>query len=194
MKFITVIVGLVVALSGANAQLEYHSERIKMMDVETLQNILSKNLKKLENKEESAAPIIKQSLEVLLAQPDQSLAASNYFSQFKSFAGGESEFLTILEEIANQGISTLKNRGKDNNLLREQNTYLFILTNLVTELKEYKENEFYRKIIEKIRDADINVSDSLVSYRLLNSMSDAQNPSKYAESVLPEKKPWWKFW
>lgn len=193
MKLIGILLGLVFALN-ANAGLEYHSERIKMMDVETLQQIITKNLKRLDNKDENAKPIVKQSIEVLLAQPDQSLAASNYFSQLKNFAGGESEFLAVLEEIISEGVATLKRRGKATELLREQNTYLYILTNLVTELKEYKEQEFYRGLIEKIRDADIYLTDELISYRLLNSMSKAENPSQYALSVVPRKKAWWKFW
>jgi hypothetical protein len=193
MKLMTFICSIIFTFN-VQAALEYHSERIKMMDVEILQQIITRNLKKLDNKEDSAAEIVKQSIEILLAQPDQSLAASNYFNQLKTYAGGQNEFLDILNEIITEGLESLKNKSKEKTVLREQNTYLYILNNMVTELKEYKEQEFYKAMIEKIRDADIHISDSLLSYRLLNSMATAENPSEYANTVIPKKKPWWKFW
>jgi hypothetical protein len=193
MKLIVIISSILLAFN-AHAALEYHSERIKMMDVELLQQIITRNLKKLDSKEESPQPIVKQSLEILLAQPDQSLAASNYFTQLKQYSGGESEFLSVIEEIINEGIASLKQKSKDQAVLREQNTYLYILNNMVTELKEFKDQEFYKAMIVKIRDADIQIRDALLSYRLLNSMATAQNPSTYANTIIPYKKPWWKFW
>jgi hypothetical protein len=193
MKLMTFICSIIFTFN-VQAALEYHSERIKMMDVEILQQIITRNLKKLDNKEDSPQPIIKQSIEILLAQPDQSLAASNYFNQLKTYAGGQNEFLDILNEIITDGLGSLKNKSKDKTVLREQNTYLYILNNMVTELKEYKEQEFYKAMIMRIRDADIRISDSLLSYRLLNSMATAENPSEYANTVIPKKKSWWKFW
>jgi len=180
--------------ASSSFALEYHSERIKMMDIEVLQQIISKNLKKLENKEEDPEPVIKESLEILLAQPDQSLAASNIFDQLRSSAGTEKAFLNACDAIITDGIASLKKEGKDKDLLREQNTYVYILNGMMAELQKYKEMEFYKALIEKVRDADIDFSDDLVAHRLLNSMSKIENPSKFAKSIVPGKKPWWKFW
>ena len=54
--------------------------------------------------------------------------------------------------------------------------------------------EVYKKLIEKIRDADIEFSDPLKSYRILNSMSNITNPSEVAESIVGQKEcEWWEF-
>lgn len=178
----------------ASAQIEFYSDRIKTMSVEELQQIVTRNLRKLENDDEGVKPIIKQSLELVLAQPDQSRVSSDIFSQLRNLSRGEENFIACLNEIVSEGLSTLKKDGKDKALLRTQNTYLYILNNLLVELKGSKDIPEYKKFIEQIRDADLDISDSLISYRLLNSMATAENPSKFANTLIEKKRPWWKFW
>lgn len=193
MRLISIVLALFFCVPSF-AELQYHSERIKMMDIETLQLIISRNLKKLENKEDSPEPALKESLEILLAQPDQSLAASNIFDQLRAQAGSEQTFLNVLDGIIVDALASLKKEGKDKDLLREQSTYAYILNNMLAELTKFKDQEFYRLLIEKVRDADVEFSDALITHRLLNSMSKIENPSQYAAKILPAKKAWWKFW
>lgn len=189
------IIGLLLSLPAIQlSALEYHSEKVKLMDIEVLQQIISKNIKKLENREESAGPVIKDSLELLLALPDQSMASSGLFDQLRTLSREDKIFAGAMDQIASEAISSLKKEDKDKDLQREQNTYVYILNNMIAELQKLKDIEEYKNLIVKIRDADIDFSDSLISYRLLNSMSTAENPSKYAATVLPKKKSWWKFW
>lgn len=174
--------------------LEFHSERIKTMDVEVLQQIISRNIRKLEGGDESPGPIVKQSLEILLARPDQGVASSAMFDQLMALAGGEQNFLSVLNSIVDDALPSLEKSTKAKEQLREQNTYVYILINMLNEVQKMKEKEGYKALIERIRDADISFSDALVSHRLLNSMSEIENPSKYAQTIVPKKRPWWKFW
>ena len=68
----------------ATAQIEFYSDRIKTMSVEELHQIISRNMRKLENDDEGVKPVIKQSLELVLAQPDQSRVSSDIFSQLRN--------------------------------------------------------------------------------------------------------------
>jgi hypothetical protein len=176
------------------AELEYHSERIKMMDIEVLQQIIYKNIKKLEDKDESPGPIIKSSLEVVLAQPDQGIGINAIFEQLRSSSGTDKNFAAALDSITDDALSVLKKSDKNKDLQRTQNTYVYILNNMLAELQKLKDIAPYRAIIEKVRDADISFSDHLVSHRLLNSMAEIESPSKFAATIIPAKKPWWKFW
>lgn len=176
------------------AVLEYHSERIKLMDIEVLQKIMVNNLKKMENKEEEPGPILKQSLELLLAQPDQGLAVSNIFEQLRTNAGNDKILSSALSSIIDDALPVLKKDEKNKDLQREQNTYVYILNNMLNEVQKLKDIEVYKSIIERIRDADIVFNDHLISHRLLNSMAQVENPSKYAQTLIPKKSPWWKFW
>lgn len=193
MKKLALLV-LTLFVTPALVALEFHSERIKTMDVEILQQIISRNIRKLEAGEESPKPIVKQSLEILLARPDQGVASSALFDQLQGLAGSAEDFTVVLGSIVDDAVGSLKKKTKNKDELREQNTYVYILINMLNEIQKLKDKEGYKAVIERIRDADIEFSDSLVSHRLLNSMAEIENPSKFAQQILPKKKSWWKFW
>lgn len=193
MKILSVILCLVFVTS-ARAEIEYHSERLKTMDIEVLQQIVYKNIKALENKDDSPELLIKKSLEIVLAQPDQSIGISSIFEQLRTSSGSDKKFASALSSIIDDALDVLKNKDKNKDLLRTQNTYVYILNNMLAELQKLKDVPNYKTLIERIRDADIEFSDYLVSHRLLNSMTEAESPSKLAGTILPKKEPWWKFW
>ncbi|MBY0384106.1 hypothetical protein K2X05_03015 [bacterium] len=193
MKFLTTFFCFAFCIS-ALAELEYHSERIKTMDIEVLQQIIYKNIKKLEDKDESPEILIKNSLQIVLAQPDQSIGISAIFDQLRTSSGSDKKFAAALSSITDDALASIKNKGKDKDLQRSQNTYVYILNNMLGELQKLKEIAQYKAIIEHIRDADIRFSDHLIAHRLLNSMAEAESPSKFAATIIPGKKPWWKFW
>lgn len=193
MKFLVAIFCFAFCLSTL-AEIEYHSERIKTMDIEVLQQIIYKNIKKLEDKDESPGPLIKSSLEIVLAQPDQSLGINAIFEQLRTSSGSDKSFGAALDSIVDDALTSLKNTEKSKDVQRTQNTYIYILNNMLAELQKLKEISHYRLIIEKIRDADISFSDALIAHRLLNSMANAESPSKFAATIIPKKEPWWKFW
>ena len=193
MKILSVLFCLVFAMS-ARAEIEYHSERLKTMDIEVLQQIIYKNIKALENKDNSPELLIKKSLEIVLAQPDQSIGISSIFDQLRTSSGSDKRFASALSSITDDAVDVLKKKDKDKDLLRTQNTYVYILNNMLAEMQKLKDVANYKTLIERIRDADIEFSDYLISHRLLNSMTEAESPSKLAEAILPKKEPWWKFW
>ncbi len=193
MKLISVLLCFLF-VTPAGAELEYHSERLKTMDIEILQQIIYKNIKRLENKDDSPELLIKNSLEIVLAQPDQSIGISSIFDQLRTSSGSDKRFASALSSIIDDALPVLKNDEKNKELQRTQNTYVYILSNMLGELQKLKEISNYKALIEHIRDADIEFSDYLISHRLLNSMSEADSPSKIASTILPIKKPWWKFW
>ncbi len=193
MKRLSALLCIVFVMS-ARAEIEYHSERLKTMDIEVLQQIIYKNIKGLENKDDSPELLIKKSLEIVLAQPDQSVGISSIFDQIRTSSGSDKKFASALSSIIDDALAVLKNKGKDKDLLRTQNTYVYILNNMLSELQKLKDIPNYKTLIEHIRDADVEFSDYLISYRLLNSMTEAESPSKLAGTILPKKEPWWKFW
>lgn len=193
MKLLSIIL-CIVFVTSVRAEIEYHSERLKTMDIEVLQQIIYKNIKALENKDDSPELLIKKSLEVVLAQPDQSVGISSIFEQLRTSSGSDKKFASALSSIADDALAVLKNKDNNKDLLRTQNTYVYILNNMLGELQKLKDVPSYKTLIEHIRDADIEFSDYLASYRLLNSMAESDSPSKFAGTILPKKEPWWKFW
>lgn len=211
--------------SFSMAELKFPSERLKVMDIETLQRLVATNLNgaqiavaSFSNKEENLDQqlsmdqgssdksytkddghrLIKESLELIFARPEQNGATSSIYNTVEGIAVEYGGIYGFLESIANEAIDTLDKSGKSKSLLRDQNTYVYILNNMMAEIKplaQTKEGVKYKKLIEKVRDEDIEFSDSLKSYRILNSMSNITNPSKVAEQIVGKKDcAWFEFW
>lgn len=200
------------------AGLKFPSDRLKVMDIETLQRIVTSNLdgaqKALTNEalekenlsdhspendytKEEGALLIQESLELIFARPEQNGATSVVYNNVEGIAVDYGGIFHFLETIVAEALTTLNQSGRDQKLLRDQNTYIYILNNMMAEIRPLalsKEGKKFKKLIEKIRDEDIEFSDSLKSYRVLNSMSNITNPSKVAEQIVGEKDcAWWEF-
>ncbi len=201
------------------AELKFPSDRLKVMDIETLQRIVTTNLngaqralgdgmgndgegsyadsKENEYTRDDGAKLIRESLELIFARPEQDNATSVIYSSVEGIAVEYGGIFPFLEEITDQALKTLDQSGKDPILLRDQNTYVYILNNMMGEIKPIalsEEGLKFRQLIEKIRDENISFSDALKSYRVLNSMSNITNPSKVAEQIVGQKKcSWWEF-
>lgn len=211
---------LILLPSFSMAGLKFPSDRLKVMDIETLQRIVASNLNKAqqavaqnidvesegqftddspdsEYTQDEGARFIKESLELIFARPEQTQATSVIYSNVEGVAVDYGGIYQFLETIVAEALETLDQDGKDKALLRDQNTYVYILNNLMAELKPLalsKEGTKYKEMFERIRDEDIDFSDALKSYRILNSMSNIANPSKVAETIVGEKDcAWWEF-
>ncbi len=213
---------LILLPSFSMAGLKFPSDRLKVMDIETLQRIVATNLNGAQRAiaqgvdidgddgefaadegpgsdftRDEGAQLIVESLQLIFARPEQTHATSVIYSNVEGVAIEYGGIYQFLEQIVNQALNTLDETGKEKALLRDQNTYVYILNNMMSEIKPLalsKEGEKYRQLIEKIRDEDIDFTDSLKSYRILNSMSDIANPSKVAEQIVGKKDcAWWEF-
>jgi len=201
------------------AELKFPSDRLKVMDIETLQRIVTTNLNGAQRAlgdgmdaegdgnfaddrastytRDDGAKLIRESLELIFARPEQDNATSVIYSSVEGVAADYGGVFNFLEEITDQALKTLDRSGKDQSLLRDQNTYVYILNNMMGEIKPIvlsEEGLKFRKLVEKIRDENISFSDSLKSYRVLNSMSNITSPSRVAEQIVGKKKcSWWQF-
>lgn len=211
---------LLLVPSFSMAGLKFPSDRLKVMDIETLQRIVATNLngaqkalstglsvesegqfnaKESTNEytKEEGAKLIKESLELIFARPEQNSATSVIYNNVEGVAVDYGGIYSFLEQITNDALETLDKSGRETTLLRDQNTYVYILNNMMGEIKplaKSKEGVKYKKLIERVRDEDIDFSDSLKSYRVLNSMSNITNPSKVAEQIVGKKDcAWWEF-
>lgn len=209
------------------AALKYPSDRLKVMDVETLQRIVNTNLSQAQQAlhsgyndvepdededvseygqaggyseltQEEGAKLVRESLELVFAIPEQTGATSSIYSTIEGVALEYGGIYSFLEDITHEALKVLGQKGKDKSLLRDQNTYTYILNNMMAEIKPLalsEEGKKYKELIEKIRDENLRVSDALKSYRILNSMSKVVNPSKVAEQIVGKRKcSWWEFW
>ena len=204
------------------AKYTYPSDRLKIIDVKTLERIINEKLQYAEkalyekqygdiendfsessNEQESYSKSrghykIKTSLEILFARPKQDQNTSALFSNIQNLVVDYGGIYSFCEAITRKALSVLTEDSSNSSVVRDQNTALYILHNMMQEIKpkaKSPDGRKYRDLIRKIRDSDIEFSDALKSYRLLNSMSPVLNPSKEARTIVGRKPcGWWEFW
>lgn len=92
----------------------------------------------------------------------------------------------VVDNVADKSIAQLKNETTP---VPDQVTYLILLENLVAQfqpefIKQYQGPLFETEIIEKIAQADIQVSDAARAERQLNLMTAQRSPSEIAQALV----------
>jgi|GEM_PF-4577692 len=186
---------------------KYHSENLALMDIESIERIVSRDLKRSQAasngvtlKSRSGKSVkyskvqgrqfVRRSAQLIFARPEQNDSTSNVFQNIKevsSLYGGPIKLLNDMTDIC---ILILKDRATDaKEHLRSQNTCLHILNNMLEEIKPAvrEANDDYRAVAVKIRDDRIRFSDALKSHRILNSMKNIANPSTVAREIVGDR-------
>lgn len=183
---------------------KYHSENLALMDIESIERIVARDLKRAQAASNGVAlksragksikyskaqgrQFVHRSSQLIFARPEQNDSTSNVFQNIKEVSSLYGGPIKLLNDITDICILILKDRATDaKEHLRSQNTCLHILNNMLEEIKPTvrEANDDYRAIAVKIRDKRIRFSDSLKSHRILNSMKNIANPSTVAREIV----------
>lgn len=136
--------------------------------------------------EPEAVDSLEDALRITLSRPDQDGSRANLFSRLRRELTDLNAFDQVLKNLAAEGISALKDERLS---VKLQATYIVLLENLMAELKpEMNTYPTFKRIIEDIRDADLEVSDRLKNQAMMRSMSRPISPSETAAKILPRSK------
>lgn len=185
-------------------QVEYDSNQLMMKSADDISFIVRKKIKRaqdIQNRqvktddesvspEEAAVRQLKDATRIVMARPDQDGTRAAAFLNLRRELQDVASLDQVLSDLAAEGIFALRTPTVT---IRRQSTYLVILENLIAELRpESSTNAEFKKIIQKIADANLKVSDGLRSQVLLNSMAKPVSPSETAKAILArdaKKKP-----
>lgn len=134
--------------------------------------------------EPEAVSSLRDAMRIVLSRPDQDGARSKMFNKVRQELNDVHSLEPVLKDIVEEAIRSLKSANTN---VKFEETYLVILENALGEMKpEVSSSPTFRMLIEKIRDADIKVSDKMKS--LSRNIAVNTTPSKSAESILPKPK------
>lgn len=135
--------------------------------------------------EPEALEYLKDAMRIALGRPDQDGLRGVLFARIRRELNDLSSTDQVLMELADECVTSLKNK-KDS--VANHSTYIMVLENLMAEIRpEIERNKNFKQIVEKIRDADIEVSKDVQSQQKLKLMKSTNSPSKTAQSILPKK-------
>lgn len=197
--FIFVAASQLATLPAAWSKVEFDSNQLMMKSGEEIGAIIRKKMKKAQDlqstskdnddadvsPEPEAVEELKGAMRILLARPDNDGSRSDMFSRLRRELQDYNVLEEVLEDLSKEAISNLKSSGAKP---QRQLTYIVVLENMMAELKpDLATNKTFKGIVEKVRDAKIEVSDKVKSQALLRSMSRPVSPSETASKILPKK-------
>lgn len=181
-------------------KVEYDSEMLRMKNAEQMNALVLKKIKNAENiqkkqdvdddlgivAEPEAIEQLQSATMIVLSRPDQDGTRANAFSRLRRELTDLNAFDQVIGDINQEAIKGLK---EESTPVKDQATYIIVLENLMAEMKpDLGENPKFKKMIEDVRDAKIELSDKVRSQQLLRSMTKAVSPSMTAEKIVGKKK------
>ncbi len=134
--------------------------------------------------EPEALEELKAAMRVVLSRPNQDGARANLFTRIRRELMELNAVERVLSELATEAIEELK--AKDGP--RRIATYVVLLENMMAELRpDLGSNPKAKEIVERIRDANIQIGEATKVQNLLRSMTVPQSPSKTAARMLDPK-------
>ncbi len=188
------VMGLCFSLESS-AKVEYDASSLLLKNSDQVSEMIKVKIKKaqaLQAKQEDnedgeiqaepeAVENLKDGMRIALSRPDQDGARSNLYSRVRRELVDLNALDQVLIELTEESLNELRTQDGP----RRTATYVVILENMMSEIKpEVGDNPTYRKILERIRDAKITISDKAKVQNLLRSMSVPISPSSTATKMI----------
>lgn len=184
----------------AHARLEITAAELLLKNSEQFSDMVRKKIKKaqdIQSKQEievndkgeifsepEAVSSLRDAMRIVLSRPDQDGARSKLFNKVRQEMNDLHSLDQSLTEIVNEAAAGLKTKNIN---IKYEETYLVILDNFLSEVRpEVDSNTTFKTLVEKIRDADITISNKMKGPN--RSIAVNANLSKSAGEILPKPK------
>lgn len=134
-----------------------------------------------------AIEYLRDAMKVILSRPNSDNMVAKLNPEIRRELSGYSSYEDTLSSIVSEAVDMLKNKKA---VTTYRSTALFILENALSEIQpELSRNEDLRRIVERVRDAKLEVPKDVVNQLKLGGMFSSQNPSKQAAEILKKAEP-----
>ena len=135
-----------------------------------------------EEGDRDAIEILRNTLKLILSRPDEDNMVSKLIPFVRSELNNFNAFEDTMTSVAEEAIRSIDNERLP---VVYRGTALFILENLMSEIRPELENkEDFKILLGKIRDAKIKIPDKVRNERKLRSMYKSKSPSDIASAIL----------
>ena len=182
--FMTLIL-LLSSISKAGLLLTYH--KLALKDLDQMNELVASKIKESKKSYAGKTVPLKEALQAVLGRPDEDNMVEKVLTPLKTELESHEEWEKSLKELTTEAINALKN--SKNFKAEVQVTYQVFLENLLAQMKpDLGKAGFEPKLVEKIRDAKIELSKDAQSERKLRMMKSTVSPSEIADILLKETK------
>ncbi|WP_374078023.1 hypothetical protein [Bdellovibrio bacteriovorus] len=167
----------------AQAGLLFNYSQLALKDLDQMNKMVSEKVKESKKSGSGKAVPLKEALQAVYSRPNDDDMIEKIVAPLRSSLDELESWEKTISQLTDEAINALKNPRAFKPVV--QVTYVIFLENLMAEIKPYlKTDGFERKIVERIRDAKIEVSKEASNERKLRMMKDTGSPSQIAEKIL----------
>ncbi|MCK6600050.1 MAG: hypothetical protein L6Q37_16920 [Bdellovibrionaceae bacterium] len=182
LKFIFVLFLMGVSFhSEAGLIFNYHQLTLKNLD--QINAMVKEKIKESKLAYSGKTVPLKEALQAIYSRPNSDDMISKIADSIKVKLDEESAYEGVFEELIREAINALKNPSKFKKDV--QVTYAIFLENTIAEFKpELKNKGFEYKMMEKIANSSIELTQEARKERQLRLMSEGTSPSEMAKKIL----------
>ncbi len=131
--------------------------------------------------EDEAVGYLREALKLIFSRPNSDNMVAKLVPEVRRVLLGFNAYEREIGSLVNEAIGVLK---KKNVATSVQSTSLFILDNILAEIRpEAENNAMLREVIARVRDAKLRIPKDVIKERQ-NRMFSTQNPSDLAKEIL----------
>lgn len=167
----------------AQAGLLFNYSQLALKDLDQMNKMVNEKVKESKKSGSGKAVPLKEALQAVYSRPNDDDMIEKIVAPLRSNLDELESWEKTISQLTDEAINALKNPRAFKPVV--QVTYVIFLENLMAEIKPYLKTEgFEKKIVERIRDAKIEVSKEAANERKLRMMKDTGSPSQIAEKIL----------
>lgn len=169
------------------AQFKYNELMLK--DYDEMLKMVNSQLKKARDNvdDQEAVSHLREAVKLILSRPDSDNMVAKLIPEIRKELSGYNAFEDVLSSITAESITVVKDENAANSV---QATGIFILENMIALVKpEAVNNHDLRRLLDRIRSADIEVTEGVRKDMKLRGMFKTMNPSEAAKKVLKSLPP-----
>lgn len=132
--------------------------------------------------DQAAVAILRDTMQLVLSRPDKDFMVSKLMPSIRKELVNYGAFDDSMATLTTQAIMNLKSEKA---ATTTKSTSIFILENIMSEVQpELDSKPEFKKMVEEIRDAKIEIPRSVATDRKLTSMFKTVSPSETAKGLL----------
>ncbi|MEN0058275.1 MAG: hypothetical protein AAGB31_05535 [Bdellovibrio sp.] len=182
-KFLLTISTFVFCMQAAEAGLLFNYSQLALKDLDQMNHLVQEKIRESKKARNGKAVPLKEALQAIYARPNEDDMIDKVVAPLRTQLDQLESWEKTISQLTDEAINALKNPRAFKPVV--QVTYVVFLENLLAEIKPLAKNEgFERKIAERVRDAEIEVSKEAINERKLRTMHSTTSPSTIAEKIL----------
>lgn len=186
-KFITpLIIVLSFAVSGplAVAGLLFNYSQLALKDLDQMNKLVRAKIAESRKSGGNKAIPLKEALQAVFCRSNEDFMIEKLLPSIKAQLEELDEWESSIQALIKEAIGALKNPKPFQPVVLV--SYQIFLENMISEIKPKYDQEFEAKLLQEIRDAEIELPKAMTHERKLRVMKESVSPSVIAGKVIKE--------